>query len=157
MFASQFRTALEAHFPLVVQHYQGPFEFDNYPHDLPERNFILWNSALQLPGEHWRIIYRCHNSVDIFDPLGLSEEKIKEWNLQFNDKIHIAFNINPIQPNSSPSCGWFCLYFAIHRVLNPDLSMRQLLAEDFSRNPDSNLEIIKTFFSQYGISIHLSP
>lgn len=153
MFASQFKTILEDHFPMVAQHYEGAHEFTNYPRNLGKRNFILWNSAEQLPGEHWRIIYRLHNSVDIFDPLGLTEAKINAWNLKFDDKLHVAFNINAVQPQLSPSCGWFCLFYAIHRVLNPDLSMRQLLAEDFSRNADMNFRIIKSFFSDYDITI----
>ena len=137
----------------MAELYQGPFDFANYPHNLAERNFILWNSSHGLPGEHWQIIYRHNNLLDIFDPLGLSEQKIKQWNLKFENEIIVAFNVNQIQPNSSASCGWFCLYFAIHRVLNPDLSMRQLLNEDFSRNPDTNLKIIRTFFSQDGIHV----
>jgi hypothetical protein len=152
MFASQFKNVLETHYPLVAQHYKGAFEFDKYPRDLAVRNFILWNSAQALPGEHWRIIYMHHGAIDIFDPLGLSEQKIKEWDLKFDDNLIVSFNANQLQPKFSPSCGWFCLYFAIHRVLNPDLSMRQLLAEDFCRKTETNLSIIKKFFSEDGVN-----
>jgi hypothetical protein len=153
MFASEFRKILGEHFPLVSKHYKGSFQFSNYPHDLAERNFILWNSAENLPGEHWRIIYMSHKSVDIFDPLGVSQENLDQWNLKFDSEVMVAFNVHQIQPTSSASCGYFSLYFAIHRVLNPDLSMRQILAEDFSRSPDSNLDTIRSFFSQYDISV----
>ena len=153
MYASQFRSSLETHYPIVAELYQGSFDFDNYPPDLAERNFILWNSAQGPPGEHWRILYRGHHSLDIFDPLGLTEETIKQWDLKFVTKLFVAFNISQIQPTTSPCCGLFCLYFAIHRVLNPDLSMRQLLAEDFSRNTETNLKIIRAFFAEDGIHV----
>ena len=151
MFASHFKNILDDHYPLVAQRYKGAFEFDKYPHDLAVRNFILWNSALDLPGEHWRILFMHPGAIDIFDPLGLTEQKIKHWNLKFDDNVIVSFNVDQLQPKLSTSCGWFCLYFAIHRVLNPDLSMRQLLAEDFSRKPESNLQIIKKFFIEDGI------
>lgn len=152
MFASEFQSILEDHYPLVAKHFKGAYAFDKYPPDLAERDFILWNSSHGLPGEHWRIIYMHHSVVDVFDPLGLTEEKIKQWNLKFNGKHVVSFNGHQIQPDLSTSCGWFCLYFVIQRVYNPDLSMRQLLAEDFSLNPESNLEKIITFFTEDGIN-----
>ena len=154
MYASTFTQILHDKYPAVGKHFQGDYAFDKYPRDLAPRNFILWNSSSELPGEHWRVVYRHPdiNIVDLFDPLGLTSEKVKSLSLKFIPEAQIEFNVTPVQKLTSNSCGYFCLYFAVHRIINADLSIRQLITEDFSPSDlDRNLTVIKDFFKHNGI------
>lgn len=157
MYASTFSNILAKEYPGIEKnHYKGDYAFNKYPRDLADRHFILWNSDSELPGTHWRILYRhpTINIIDLFDPLGLSNDEIKGMSLTFEPKADIEFNSSPVQKKTSNSCGYYCLYFSIHRILNPDLSMRQIVTEDFSSTDlDDNLLVIKNFFKHHGIII----
>ena len=152
MYASTFKNILETHYPTVANHYVGEYVFNKYPRDLGERKFALWNAANDYPGTHWRLLYKHPEelkTIELFDPLGLTKKTIDEWSLEFKPKAEIEFNTNPIQELTSNSCGYFCLYYAIHRIWNSDITMRQILSEDFSFSAsqlNSNLGVIKDFF-----------
>ena len=92
-------------------------------------------------GTHWIAIYISKTTLEIFDPLGFNTSlwpNIPHFLLDFlhkystNRKILIS---KQIQSPSSTLCGFFCIYFVLHRTNNTfkicnNLFSAQLLCND---------------------------
>ncbi len=95
-------------------------------------------------GLHW--FFLCHREqshYEIFDSLGSNHLYIRH--ILKNIKGYCDFNETAVQGEKSTSCGEFCVFFAIQRYFNEDLSLQELLEECFTTNTTQNEEIVKSF------------
>ena len=60
------------------------------------------------------------------------------------------FNENRFQSYRSDTCGEFCLYFLVERVLNDDIEFEDLLKEIFTVNLKTNEDRVQKFIEENG-------
>ena len=101
------------------RHFKGIYAKDLlFSLKLKNKTFVLVNTDNALgTGLHWYLIFRLENSYEMFDSLGLTEQKVKE---RLGDVDRCYFNESAVQSDTSSSCGSFCKYFAKARVSNFD-------------------------------------
>jgi hypothetical protein len=137
------------HFPLVNSHFKGVFAIDLIPRRLPKRYFFIFNKDPSTRnGSHWlTCIHLDQNKYEIFDSLGTDYEFLKPY-LKFPEAEY-SYNSAKFQDNESSTCGLFASYYAIHQILNIDLSMDELLREIFEINVKTNEKNVLDFFSYF--------
>ena len=95
-------------------------------------------------GLHW--FFLCHRQqghYEVFDSLG--SNKLYIIHILKNLSGFCEFNETAVQASRSKSCGEFCVFYAIHRYFNEDLSLQEVLEEYFTANSAHNEEIVKRF------------
>jgi len=122
----------------VARHfYAGVYSVDEIPKEIKTRQFVVVNlSPKSEPGTHWFVISRSDQYLyEIFNSLGFESVDELAPHLSFDSHADIVFNGERFQAKTSTSCGYFCVFYAIHRVLNYDMSFHHLL--DFFFDHDS--------------------
>lgn len=122
---------------------------DEIPEEIKLKHFIICNlSPSNEPGSHWIVIVRSdYNTLEIFNSLGVSSlEDLKPY-LKFKQQLELIFNEQPFQSKESTSCGFFCIYFSVQRILNFDMSFEHLLEDIFSANCEINEKKVVNFCS----------
>ncbi len=102
-------------------------------------------------GIHWFVL--CHRErgcYEIFNSLGSTKEYVRK--LLNNFRGYCEFNETAVQAPGSTTCGLFCIFFIIQRYFNEDLSMQDILNENFSANLSTNEQIVATFFRKHKIN-----
>lgn len=91
---------------------------------------------------HWVLIseFEC---FEYFNSLGGKYEEVR----QTFPKRKVIFNHNPVQSNTSQTCGLFTLYFAAIRIHNMDMCMPELLETFFSTDLKKNDNIVLDFYN----------
>jgi hypothetical protein len=115
---------------------------------LKVREFIICNTALSTNvGEHWFVILKtCKNYLEIFDSLGVDENKEHRILSFVNYNVKkVTFNKQQFQSNQSDSCGKFCIFFVVQRLYNLDLKFREFLEEMFHSDLTENEQMIQKF------------
>jgi hypothetical protein len=146
LFASQFK-AYFSKVPVLAKHWKGVKAIDKIPRNLPVRHFLIVNlSPSSHPGTHWIVLFRSHSrSLELFNSLGFSTtNEIKPY-LKFDFNTELSYNHTPVQTSTSSSCGLYCIYFAIHRLLDLDLPFEEFLEEIFSTNKMENESKVARF------------
>jgi hypothetical protein len=118
----------------------GVYSIDLIPL-IPVKHFIICNlSPSDEPGTHWILIIRPDNScLEIFNSLGYKNlDTIKPHLNIFSRNLELEFNSDQFQPDNSKNCGYFCIYMAVHRVLNYDLNFLTVLEDYFTANKNNN-------------------
>lgn len=134
-----------------VPHVQSMFlnvvAINEIPKTIPIRNFLICNLSLShLPGSHWISIVRPEkNIIEIFNSLGYQSLDSLIPHFKFPKSYELHFNIEQFQEDNSISCGYFCIYFLIHRVLNYDMSFEHILNDIFDENKNQNEELVRVF------------
>lgn len=144
-------------FPSIKQYFDGVFSLDLMPNSLKLRHFCLCNFDLSSgKGTHWYIILRYDNSsYELFDSLGLNDDKKSLLKKYCKIKKDLIFNKTQFQRNDSDSCGYFCLYFIIERLHNYDLDFNDLLSNIFnSENLDANERQVSLFIEDIRKDFH---
>jgi hypothetical protein len=132
---------------LSSQLFFGVYSIDLIP-IIPIKHFVICNlSPSNEPGTHWIVILRPDNtSLEIFNSLGYKNlDTLKPHLKNFSHSVDLEFNYDQFQPDDSTYCGYFCIYFAIHRVLNYDLSFVTILEDYFSSNKNNNNELVYNY------------
>jgi hypothetical protein len=132
----------------VYQLFDTVCSIDKIPFNLHVKHFVICNlSPSNQPGSHWIVIIRSEeNILEIFNSLGCSTlDDLKPYLRNFSDKMVLEFNSDQFQPNTSKNCGYFCIFFIIHRVLNYDLSFATILEDYFSPNIAKNDQIVLNY------------
>ena len=133
--------------PLVNKQFLNVVAIDEIPKSIPVRHFLISNlSPAHLSGSHWIVIIRPEkNTLEIFNSLGGDTFKDIQNHLKFTCKLQIHSNETPFQSDSSSSCGYFCIFFAVNRMLNLDMSFEHLLEHLFTDNLEINETNVRRF------------
>ena len=132
---------------LIYPHFIGVVSIDQIPPRFPEKHFLIVNlSPAGTPGSHWIVIIRSHKSlIEIFNSLGFENLDLIKSHLKFRFTAEIQFNNTTVQLPTSSSCGLYCIYFAVHRVLNFDQGFEETMADYFTENLTSNENKVALF------------
>ena len=132
---------------IVYPHFMGVTSIDKIPTRFPIRHFLIVNlSPSGTPGSHWVVIVRSNkNLIEIFNSLGCDDLEPIKSHLSFRFTAEIEFNNTALQMATSTSCGLYCIYFAIHRVLNFDQAFEETLSDYFVENLAANENKVAQF------------
>ena len=109
-----------------------------------EGGYIMNSDASNKPGRHWVALYFPRNeAVEFVDSLGHPPEyyNITTWN-------YYKYNMIKLQSDQSQSCGYFCLYYIIHRSRGRSM---ETIMKDFTSDLYKNEKTVRTFISNYHI------
>ena len=138
-----------ANFPEIKKHFEGTFSADNLPPKIKKNSFIICNTDIRTgAGKHWYCIVKLSTTVlECFDSLGIDNGKkiFLFSHLRQRGIKRIKFNVTQVQSSASDTCGWFVLYFLIHRYHNKDLSFNELMNEIFVFSQNENEKLVNTF------------
>ena len=145
MISSEFAQYFEK-FPCALNHYLGVYALDDLPSIVPVRNFLIFNlSKKSEVGTHWVCLVRPEKHIiEVFDPLGTKFHKISNF-LPKQKKIKYVYNHKAFQEITSSTCGKFCIYFLVERMMNFDLSFKSVLIEIFDTSDSINETIVTNF------------
>ena len=136
-------------FPNLKQHFGGVFSADTLPQKLKLKSFIICNTDVNRgSGKHWYCIVKLETSVlECFDSLGIDAGKRFFFKTHFNHKNikKIKFNVTEVQSSISDTCGYFVLYFLVHRYHNQDLTFNDLLNDIFVKDVEENEKLVANF------------
>lgn len=120
------------------------------PATLPVRHFVIVNlSPAGTPGSHWVLLVRSHKKcVEVFNSLGFQNLDTLMPHLKFRFAAEIEYNNTQVQKSTTSSCGLYCIFFIIHRALNFDLSLHEVMTEIFTHDLSENENKVTTFCSQ---------
>lgn len=140
-------------FPAIKDHFIGVFAIDTIPKSMCKKTCLIFNKdKSDSEGSHWLCLVRTFkNNYEIFDSLGTDFHEIKPF-LHFKNAVY-HFNAYDFQDIRSSSCGFFSLFFLIHRMMNLDCTYFELLSEIFDVNKTTNENEVLSFFSYFASSI----
>jgi hypothetical protein len=131
--------------------YMGCYSKDTLACQGPKEKFAIVNHENENQnGSHWTLVYACKNQPNIycFDSMGSPPPtEVLKWARKCKKKYNkdIVYSALQLQPVGTNSCGWFCLYVAVH--LLRDWSMQKILSE-FTVQPNLNEHMLFRFFEQ---------
>jgi len=139
MRGSEFQQYFEK-IPIVNKQFIKVTSIDEIPIEITNKHFIISNLSLSNEaGSHWIALIRSENdTLEIFNSLGMTSLNNIEPYLKLKSKMNIVYNEHPFQSIESTSCGFFCIYFIVHRLLNFDMSFEHILEHIFSENCELN-------------------
>jgi hypothetical protein len=152
--------------PCIQKVFLGVFAIDQLPAEMPELTCLIFNyDTSQQSGSHWACIIRNRNIrcgkkqrtthvYEIFDSLGVSYFRLLP-HLKFPEvlhpdtqpKAHMYFNSYPFQKTTSSSCGFFALYYLIHRMMNLTEKFHDWFHEIFYEDPEKNEKRVSNFIN----------
>ena len=148
MISSEFAEKL-AHFDHLKKHFYGVFSADTLPKVIRLKSFIICNTDISSgPGKHWYCIVKLQPGIlECFDSLGVDSDKKKFLYSEFCHKNikKLKFNVTRVQSLESDTCGYFVLYFIVHRFFNQDLNFTELVNEIFVKSSEENELKVKEF------------
>lgn len=133
-------------FPIIKERFLGCVPLDKIPKSMGKKTCLIFNrDTSDSSGSHWLCLIRSSdNNYEIFDSLGCDFPPLKPF-LNFKNAIYF-FNSYAFQDPSSSSCGFFSLYYLVHRMMNLDCTFNELLAEIFEANKKTNEKEVMDFF-----------
>jgi len=134
--------------PVVKHFYDGVYSLDEIPKTLPLRHFVIVNlSKTNEEGTHWVVICRSDEYIyEIFNSLGFDTlDIIVPEHFLVDGHTDLVFNGHPFQMESTNTCGYFAVFFAVHRVFNYDLSFLSFLEFFFDQSTFVNEERVINF------------
>lgn len=136
-------------FPCLKKHFLGVFALNQIPKSMLHRSFLIFNKDPDyLNGSHWIALVRLDGSdYQIFDSLGCDFDFVKKF-LKFKN-AKFTFNTQAFQSTESNTCGLFCLYWIVHRMMSVDLSFNELLLEIFEINTTENEKKVIDFWHNF--------
>jgi hypothetical protein len=64
---------------------------------------------------------------------------------KFRFAAEVEYNNTQVQKSTTATCGLFCVYFIVHRALNFDQSLNELMTEIFSLDLEENENKVTKF------------
>lgn len=112
--------------PLLGRHFKGIFAADQIGSlRLSNRSAAVVNTdSLEEEGAHWWTVSRLEDRLEVFDPLGTTQEEVIE---RLGNKKFFYFNASPVQPEDSVDCGVYCIYWICTRLYNSDKKYSEVL------------------------------
>lgn len=132
--------------PKIQNSFLGAYALDLIPQNIKPLDSLIFNlDKSGQSGSHWLALICVEpKKYEIFDSLGNSVDKLA--NLLNLPPEQIICNEIPVQLESTNSCGLFSAYFLIHRYMNFDLLLSDLISDIFDTNKDYNEYIVANFF-----------
>lgn len=138
-------------FPSINQNFLGVYSINTIPKKINKNHFLISNTSKDTEtGQHWFCILKTSNKTyEYFDSLGIDSNKIDKLKFYkiFKLQSSVKFNETAVQQPHSSTCGYFVLYFIIHRMHNLDLSFNEVLDEIFVLNKEENETNVMKFAS----------
>jgi len=133
--------------PIVKHYYRNVYSVDEIPNNLKIRQFLIVNlSKKSEPGTHWIAIVRSEKKIyEVFNSLGYNNLDSLLPYMRLRIKADVVFNEEAFQLTDSTTCGLFCIYFIVHRVLNYDMHFDHLLQDIFVLDKEKNENKVVTF------------
>ena len=89
------------------------------------------------------------NSVEVFDSLGVDQEKENTLKLYCKFKVnHLIVNETAFQSTTTNTCGEFCLYFIINRYENCIIKEKKLFLSLYVKGSQGQLLELQLLKSQ---------
>lgn len=111
MNTSQIRTILRNDV-MASDCFHGVFPMDSLP-KMDYGCYVINTDDADEPGEHWLAVYNDHGHIEYFDSFGrLPLDKRLE--IFLGD--HYKYNKIQLQQLFSNACGFYCVYYILHRV-----------------------------------------
>lgn len=136
-------------YPFLLERFLGTFSIDTLPKYFKLRSFCFCNTdTSEGVGKHWLCFVKTEkNCIECFDSLGIDENKkdLLSKYCKIRNVKEIEYNETQFQTSTSSTCGYFVLYFAIHRMHNLDLTFDDILEDIFSFNLTINEEKVQQF------------
>lgn len=143
----QFKTYFDTE-PVVSHFYEGVYSLDEIPKELASRHFVVVNlSKKNEEGTHWIVICRSDESIyEIFNSLGFEtlDPLVPEY-FSVPPDTDVIYNGHAFQMENSSTCGYFSVFFAVHRVFNYDMSFHSFLQFFFDESQSVNEERVIKF------------
>ena len=115
---------------------------------LKNRHFCIVNTAKKgETGQHWFVVLKHEKQYELFDSLGQGEKYLTELNISGK----LTFNTTVLQGSNTDTCGAFCLYYIVHRLLNFDLDFEEFMNDFFSASLSVNDRNIARFLTSVKI------
>jgi len=135
--------------PHVKSVFLNVVALNQIPKIIPTRHFLICNLSLSdMPGSHWIAITRPEKDIlEIFNSLGYQSLESLMPYFKFRKAFEIHFNREQLQEENSTTCGLFCIYFIIHRILNFEMPFEHVLEDIFSTNKIENENTVTQFCS----------
>lgn len=136
-------------FPAVEKCFLGCVAIDRIPGTMAERSCLIFNlDQAHLQGSHWvTLIHNSDNNYEVFDSLGTKFPVIQPY-LKF-PSAQYEYNTNAFQLSKSSTCGFYAIYFLVNRMMNIDMSYRDLLSDIFEINKSANEKLVLEFFNEF--------
>jgi len=133
--------------PIVNHFYKNVCSLDEIPKFLKPKQFVVVNLSKQSePGSHWFVIVRSDKTIyEVFNSLGFHNLDAVRPYLKLRKSIDVVFNEHAYQLSNTSTCGYFCIYFIVHRILNNDMSFHHLLDHIFDENNEANENKVTQF------------
>lgn len=150
MYGSEIRNVIEQ---FDIKSFKGVCTLDSVP-KLSPSDWVIANVTSE---HHWTYLHL--NSIidgdqhfEFFDPLGYHDNPEE---LMKNSIKHgfFAYNQSQVQPSTSTICGLYCIYFAIIRAENQDLTFTDICNYCFTTEPEINEKRVLNFFSKNKINM----
>lgn len=146
LYSSEFKAYFDR-IPIIARHFDNVRAIDELPTTIGLRHFLIVNEQERnLEGSHWLVLFRSNkDSIEIFNSLGYNNIlKLRPY-LKFNFKATLYYNNTPVQRSTTSSCGLYCIYFAILRLLNLDQSFEEIMEEIFTSELETNENKVSKF------------
>jgi hypothetical protein len=139
--------------PIVNKQSLKITSIDEIPSEIKEKHFVISNlSPSNEAGSHWITLIRSEkDTLEIFNSLGMNSIDRLQPYLKVTKKINVIFNEQPFQSNESTSCGFFCIYFIVNRILNLDMSFEHILEHIFSTDCQINENKVVNFCTKLNL------
>ena len=126
--------------PIVNRYFKLVCSLDEIPKLFQVREFAIVNLSRKIePGSHWIVILRSGKQVfEVFNSLGFETLDILKPHLKFRYRTHVLFNEHKFQLDTSSTCGLFCIYFIVNRILCYDQCFDHVLQDIFMYDNDVN-------------------
>jgi len=126
--------------PIVNRYFKLVCSLDEIPRSLQVRQFVIVNLSRKIePGTHWIVIVRSGKQVyEVFNSLGFQNLDILGPHFKLKYRAHVLFNEHKFQLDTSSTCGLFCVYFIVNRVLCYDQCFNHVLQDIFVHDNDVN-------------------
>lgn len=125
---------------IVNRCFKDVVSLDEIPRSLNTKQFLIVNLSTKFEaGTHWFVILRSDKLIyEVFNSLGFNNLDQLLPYLKIRNRGDILFNEQQVQSTNSTTCGLFCIYFVVHRLLNLDLSFHHLFEDIFDDDETVN-------------------
>ena len=134
--------------PVLKLHFFGVYPIQPVLGLVPPDHFILMNTETRdSDGRHWFVVV--HDGLltwEIFDSLGVADTNLLLSRLNLCNSI-VSINTQQFQEEDTDTCGKFCLYFILHRIVYLDIPFFTLLSKIFYTNFAANEQEVQLLIS----------
>lgn len=110
--------------------------------------FILNTDESGGPGEHWCSVYFYDGVCDFFDSFGFPPSVYKLQGIFEGYVGKICFNSHQVQPLTSKTCGYYCIYFGLLRCRG--YTLKEIIDTFVKTDIERNDELVTKCVMQFG-------